>query len=98
MRKGLGMRNLQLAHIVKRRRFSKKVLDVEYNVKCNVLDKKTKLLEKANHLGEIHKAPRECWVVLVELLLTKLESDRKNETDYFSGTFSAKFLLSHLGQ
>jgi len=27
------------------------------------------LLEKTNHLGEIHKAPRECWGVLVALLL-----------------------------
>lgn len=26
----------------------------------------------------------------VKALLTKLESDRKNSTDYFSGTFSAK--------
>lgn len=29
------------------------------------------LLDKTNHLGEIHKAPRECWRVLVELLLKK---------------------------
>lgn len=29
------------------------------------------LLEKTNHLGEIHKAPGECWRVLVELLLSK---------------------------
>ena len=26
------------------------------------------LLDKTNHLGEIHKAPSECWRVLVELL------------------------------
>ena len=29
------------------------------------------LLDKTNHLGEIHKAPRDCWRVLVELLLSK---------------------------
>lgn len=29
------------------------------------------LIDKATHLSEIHKAPRVCWVILVELLLQK---------------------------
>ena len=29
------------------------------------------LLDKARHLSEIHKAPSECWGVLVEFLLSK---------------------------
>ena len=38
----------------------------ENQINCN-----SQLLEKANHLTEIHKAPRECWGVLVALLLSK---------------------------
>lgn len=49
----------------------KKVLDVEYIEKVNVLDKKSKLLEKTNHLREIHAANPDCWKILVDLLLSK---------------------------
>jgi len=32
-------------------------------------DAEERLLEKTRNLGEIHKAPMECWGVLVALLL-----------------------------
>ena len=52
----------------------KKVLDVEYNKKVNVLDRKSKLLEKTNHLREIHAANPDCWKILVDLLLSRDET------------------------
>ena len=45
------------------------------DINCNVaingnpINCNAQLLEKANHLTEIHKAPKVCWTVLVELLL-----------------------------
>lgn len=46
-------------------------------INCNVaINKKPincneQLLNKTNHLSEIHKAPESCWLVLVELMLEK---------------------------
>jgi len=46
---------------------------IKANVSINdeVIKANESLLDKTNHLGEIHKAQSSCWNVLVELLLSK---------------------------